>query len=439
MKSFICKTAVLVLTAVALVSGCNCHGVDPDDITYGKVMILYSAGYNSLSKYLQEDIQDLKSGYIPAKDADEVLLVVSHHCASGGDYQTANPPTLVRFYNDRKAGLVLDTLSFYSSDYHLCDAATMKTILQQIQKQFKSDHYGMVVSSHSTGWLPKGYYNDSSAYDQKSTSSPKGVMRIPAFPNLPDGAVPYVEPEEMPGAPAVKSIGETRRKSDSIYISYEMDITDFAAAIPMHLDYLIFDACLTGGIEVAYELKDKTDIVSFSQTEVLAEGLDYTKIAAHLLESRVDVKSVAADYYDYYASQTDISDQSATVSVIDCTKLDELASVCNTLFSQYRDEIAAVKPSTVQRYFRTGHHWFYDLEDILTKSGISVSEQQQLKSAINSCVLYKAATEAFLEAWGGFKIEHFSGFSMYLPCNGSPYLDSFYKTLAWNKATGLVN
>jgi len=27
---------------------------------------------------------------------------------------------------------------------------------------------------------------------------------------------------------------------------------------------------------------------------------------------------------------------------------------------------------------------------------------------------------------------------MYLPCNGGPYLEEFYMTLAWNKATGLV-
>ena len=30
------------------------------------------------------------------------------------------------------------------------------------------------------------------------------------------------------------------------------------------------------------------------------------------------------------------------------------------------------------------------------------------------------------------------GLSMYLPCNGSEYLDNFYKTLEWNKATALV-
>ena len=43
-----------------------------------KVMILYSAGYNSLSNYLKEDIEDLKKGFIPGdRRSDNVLLVFS--------------------------------------------------------------------------------------------------------------------------------------------------------------------------------------------------------------------------------------------------------------------------------------------------------------------------------------------------------------------------
>ena len=37
-----------------------------------------------------------------------------------------------------------------------------------------------------------------------------------------------------------------------------------------------------------------------------------------------------------------------------------------------------------------------------------------------------------------FTIDTFSGFSMYLPCNGTNELDKYYQTLKWNKATDLV-
>ena len=129
------------------------------------------------------------------------------------------------------------------------------------------------------------------------------------------------------------------------------------------------------------------------------------------------------------------SERSATISIVDCGKLDAVASVAKNLFEKYRSEIASVNPSKVQGYFRNGRHWFYDLEDILIKSGASESDIKALSDAISASILYKGATPSFLDA---FDITHFSGYSMYLPCNGSEYLDNFYRTLSWNKATALV-
>ena len=49
--------------------------------------------------------------------------------------------------------------------------------------------------------------------------------------------------------------------------------------------------------------------------------------------------------------------------------------------------------------------------------------------------MYKGATPKFMNE---FTINTFSGLSMYLPSHGNRELDKFYKTLKWNKATGLV-
>ena len=58
-----------------------------------------------------------------------------------------------------------------------------------------------------------------------------------------------------------------------------------------------------------------------------------------------------------------------------------------------------------------------------------------LEEAINGCILYKGATPSFM---GEFAIDTFSGLSMYLPSNGHKELNKYYRTLKWNKATGLV-
>jgi hypothetical protein len=115
--------------------------------------------------------------------------------------------------------------------------------------------------------------------------------------------------------------------------------------------------------------------------------------------------------------------------------MEPLTKVCSDLFAKYASEIAAVNPSKVQRFYRSGYHWFYDLESILMVAGVSQEELKALRAAIAECVIYKAATPSFMQE---FDINVFSGFSMFLPCNGGDRLREFYKTLDWNKATGLV-
>ena len=60
-----------------------------DDSEMRNVLLLYSAGFNSLSTYLREDIEDeLMSGYIPSGGRnDNVLLVFSKLTAKPRDYQ----------------------------------------------------------------------------------------------------------------------------------------------------------------------------------------------------------------------------------------------------------------------------------------------------------------------------------------------------------------
>ncbi|MBO6045958.1 MAG: hypothetical protein J6P69_08955 [Bacteroidales bacterium] len=430
MKRIAFKSVMILAMVFSLVSGCQCSRIDIDKTGYEQVLILYSGGYNSLRDYLYEDIQDLKKGYAPTLKSDKAFLVVSHLAVKRGDYRTETSPQLIRVFSDKKNGVVLDTLKSYNGT--LSEKSTMNSILSDIKRQFPSKHYGMVFSSHASGWLPVGYYNNPDYYEPSHSAGRKGS----AAPVFPKGTYPFIEPELQPGEPLTKSLTMTNGTT----LATEMEIAEFKDAIPMHLDYFLLDACLSGGIEVAYEFKDVCDQIGFSQDDILADGFDYKNLAGHLLESSgQDTRAVLDDYYQQYAAKTDRNDRSATISLVDCTKLDAVASLCATLFSKYSTAIAGLDPSTVQRYYRYDKHWFYDMEDILVKAGISESEHKSLTSALNDCILYKAATESFLPGYGGFKIDTFSGLSMYLPCNGSTYLDSFYKDLAWNKATLLVD
>ena len=220
-------------------------------------------------------------------------------------------------------------------------------------------------------------------------------------------------------------------------VAYETDIREIADLLPFKLDYIIFDACFMGGVEVAYQFKDKCRYMCFSQTEILSDGMDYTTMISDLLEgNRADLVSLATNYFNHYNLSIG-SKRSATISVVDCSKLGTLAAVCRNLFRNYDISKDNVDASKLQKYFYyTNHAWFYDLYSIVQAAGASETELSDLQWALDECILYKAATPTF--ALYGFPIDTHSGLSMYLPEKERTQLNSYNRELTWNKLTGLL-
>ena len=413
--------AVIILVTV---TGCDWFKRDDGPDRYNRVMILYSAGFNNLSPDLTEDIQDLKAGYLPKKNSDLALLVISRRTSDdyGGNYEIETPPYLIRMYKTGDMA-VMDTLYYMPAGSTLIDADVMRNMLQRIADDFPSDSYGMVVSGHGNGWMPAGAYINPSAYG-------KAAMRRSARIEVLD--IPL---RNTPGVILTKSFGPEYYSENGNRYSHEIDIDDMAAAIPMHLDYLLFDACLMGGVEVAWAFKDVTDLIGFSQAEILSNGFNYKTITNNLLFSTPDPQAVCKDFYDFYESKSGIY-QSATISLVRTDRLNALAAACAPLFEQYRSQIRSLSSGSVQGFGGT-KRYFFDLEDILVKAG--ASDLAALRSAMDGCIVYKASTNQYYSAYGGtFPINTFCGLSMYLPSVGTTALDAFYKQTGWGKASGLV-
>ena len=368
-----------------------------------RVMVMISAGYNSLSGYLSEDLKDLESGYLPEGtyfNAD-VLLVLARLPKSAGDYASPSAPVLYRLWANRSGEVQRDTIQIWGGDTQLCTRETIHEALSTTQKKYPAQSYGVVFSSHGSGWLPPGYYTDPSKFEPSSGS-----------------------------LWSLRSIGQDKTPTGGT----EMSLEDFADAIPMHLDYCLIDACLSGCVEVAHALKGKADIVGFSPTEVLADGFDYKNITTHLFARPLDPVEVCREYFAYYNAQSG-SNRSATITAVDTRKMDALEAVCKELFEAYRPILKTMSGDNVQGYFRYDRHYFYDLRDILVQAGISEQEKARLDAALSQFIVYQAATDYFLS----IPLKRVCGLSMYLPSMGSTYLNKYYKeNISWNQATELV-
>ena len=403
-----------------------------------KTVILYSAGYNNLTGYFKEDIEDICNGFVPWEDSfNDHLFIFAHHTAATGDYSTPTSPYLIKVYRNRDLDIVRDTILTYPETTCSASAETFGNVLRYIHENYPSEETGVIFSSHATGWLPKGYYGSATTSIRFSAGNgaDSGAGRESAV-NTYDPHINFFHDglrtqHERDMLPDVKSIGA--QYVGSYTNTYEMELKDFAAAIPFRLDYIIFDACLMGGIEVAYELKDACDVLVFSSSQVLADGMDYTTIIQRLMRDGAGGPlKVAQDFYDHYNAQSGVY-RSATISLIDCRKLDALAVLCKWIFEKYRSQINYVNAAIVQKLDPTP--WFYDFGDIIDKLGITDEEAAELEAVLNECVPYHANTPSLLSVG---EVLTFSGLSMYLPSAGNDTLDGFYKELKWNTDTQFV-
>ena len=428
--------AVLLLSAT--VGCCKEKPEEPVNVNR-KVLLFYECGVNNLTSYLKNNMdgteKGLPAGYVPRESGD-VVLIYSRYSKGAFNY-TPVESHLRRIYKKPNGKIVSDTLKTFGTETIAASSSTMRQVLTYVKDEFPAKGYGLVFSSHGSGWLPAGYYYSPSRFEddhkgevgtsrQGIAAQSVGQPRLP----VPEGDLPDTDPFYG----MTRSIGQDYIKGS--YYGHEMSVSEFADAIPYHLDYLLFDMCFSGGVEVAYGLKDKADYLGLSPAEVLGDGMfNYTKITSFLLNRETpDLEGLFKDSFEMYDKQSGAY-RSSTVNLVRTSGLDNLASVCARMINEYSDTLADAPVDDIQGYYRQGRHYFYDLVDIFEKCGASKADLEDLDKAVDGCVIYKNSTRQFLE---DFDIKAYSGFSMYLPCAGTPLLDLYYRKEVWNNATRLV-
>ncbi len=350
-----------------------------------KTVLLYMVANNNLSYDAENSISRLQNGYIPAEEGN---LLVYKHCA-GMD------PVLLHIKKGEEGTVVADTAYRFPPRVSATKSALTQA-LNVTQALFPADSYGLILWSHGTGWIPPLASSSSAAQEQRSGSCPERTFGL-------DGKV-------------------------------ELEIRDLAQAIPYKLSFMLMDACFMGGIETAYEVKDSVDYYIGSPAEILTESFPYHKIMQHIFKSTPDYAAVCREYYDYYNAKSG-AERSATVALMDCSKLAEVAEVAKRVFDQYGERIASLDLSLLQPYFRgSSSKYFYDLKDLVDAIA-DASLSAEFAAALERAVPYKAATPYFIE----LPIRRFCGVSTYVPGNpADTKLADYYKQYKWNQATGMI-
>ncbi len=333
-----------------------------------RTVIVYLAVDNNFKAEARQKIDSLQKYWKESYQGN--LLVFSD--AGAGDTK------LIRIFS-KNGKNVVQVVEDYG-DSNSADPEVLKKVLTKIKNDYPSDSYGMVVLSHASGWLPGN------------------TLVLP------------------------RSVMNDRGR--------EMEFLDFVEALPMNMDFVIFDACFMGMVEVAYEMKDKVKYVVASPAEVLAPGFIYTRMMEHVMQKEPDLEAVAQDFYEYYDQQEGYF-RSATVAVVKTEALEGLAAVTASILEETKDKV--VNLEQIQQFGFGQHMLFFDLADYIKH--LSPLDYKAFADALESCIVYKAHTPGYYSA-GNYKynpIVSFGGLGVYVPQKAYPWLNERYSELSWTK------
>lgn len=366
----------------------SCGDSVKTDIT--RTVLVYMAADNNLNDNGHRNIQLMLKGM---KDVAGRLVIY---------LDPANDvPRLMVI--DGSATPKLDTLVTYPEENSASPEVLRRTIIE-MKNLYPSDSYGLILWSHGMGWLPHG--NDlNHSY----------AVRCMKYTNLP---TKWFGQDTHPGTGNKESV---------------MEADELFAGVSGHFNFIMFDACFMGSVEVLYGLRNQADYFIVSPAEIIADGFPYDKIAPWLWGDERDLKRVCVEYFDYYNTYPDPNKDgwnSATVALVKASELQHLAELTAEIAGVYGEVISP----EVWRYPLSKSSLpkvFYDLGDYINNYG-NDTQRSVYREQLEKTVVFKAATPTFFGQQIPF--DRFSGLSVYIPQLYRTEINKEYYRLEWAHA-----
>lgn len=387
----ILRTSLIIIISLltVLLAGCKHSKSEPEPepqpVNPDGVTIVYAINKSSLSGNFMQDTAEMKAAMVSVDMSRQRLLVYLTESAS----KTA-------LYELQQIGkkkvLTWRKVKEYDRQQTSTAPAVMKQVISDALSVYPDAEHTLVFWGHGSAWTPG-----------------------------------FSDHETRADAPAQYSYGGEYGKNNEWQWA---EITDIANAIPDGAFRTIwFDCCYMSSIEVAYQLRHKTDMYVAYPTEVWEYGLNYDGVLPFIMRENQDLTGAAAKFYSYYNDKND----AVTVSVMDMSKIEAVAEATRALMQQNPDEIGKV--TGVSNYRRGGTYGYYDMMQLL-KLKDQGELWQSVQDSMNRFVIYHAESSKDFNnrQWVQTPL---CGVSMHsLGEYGQKEADHepFYRTLDWYKA-----
>lgn len=291
-------------------------------------------------------------------------------------------------YNKNKGKCQRDTLKTYTDyDYTIPEGIT--SLLTSIKQMAPADNYSMIIGCHGEGWMPK----------PKSTQT--------------------------------RYFGGT---------AIPIDISNFNEGIKnagIKMNFILFDDCYMSGIEVAYQLRESSNYLIASTSEMIAYGIPYHIILKYLLYDTPDYDALCRDFTSFYKTYTyNLTPMPyGTIAVTDLGYTEEMATFMKTVNNTHTfdiDKIDDVQDLDVEHYTPTVYFDFGSYLRVLC--GDDANTYAEGTKLLDKLVPYKGTTGMIYSGAGNksLKLKEYSGLTISDPSINVKAVETKKQTAWWN-------
>lgn len=361
MKSKLLYLIIFIGTVFAF-SACSDDGpLDPEEETYENIAIMYWMGDNSLTRWAEDDINELVQGKDNIPDNSKIVIYVDKADAFPVIYQL-----------DAENGL--QVWKQYTQEEDCTDSLTLLNNLKTIVKNFPAKNYGLTFGAHGSGWV----------WRQRRALGPD-----------------YSHSSNYLNIPTLRGVLEH---------------------LP-HFKYVFFDVCFMQCIEVAYELRNVTDWVIGSPAEIPNPGAPYHIIEKAMCNG--DVYGIVNGYDSYYPETFNgVYFKGVVISAAKCSELDNLATTTANYIKNVfgnRQTLSNNETLKIQKYSSefSSYTFCYDMSSIMYNILSLEDYNQWTDNFSNTVPLRKAKSGEWTARYCYnptiYDPDHFGGISMYIP------------------------
>jgi hypothetical protein len=349
----------------------------------------------SLTDYFDTNISSMKNAINSNGSLKGTDVVV---------YKASSSSKAVMFrmrYNTTLKKCELDTLDT-NAGFSSITKENFTSLLNKVCSYSNTGSYSILVGCHGSGWTPRG--SDST----------------------------------MPKA---------SRAFGGIGADMQYDLSDMSYAIAnsamKKVEFVSFDDCYMANVETAYELRDVTNYLVASTSEVMGDGFPYDTLFKYMLGTP-DYNNICQTFYNYYNNSSYPYGALAAIKCGDAIK--QMASVMKDINATYTFD--QTKLNNVQYLDGYDNHVFFDLGSYVDQLGVITPLSTNFKTALDNLVPYKVCTPYIYTAYTNsyrdgadsknpyntFKVSTFSGITISDPTLNSTVVNS-KKNTAWWQAT----